>query len=530
MRSLVEGFCSASAAHAERPALEVGAEILTYGELDRRAAAVAATLASHAPDGALAAMLAYRTTAAYVGVLGILASGRGYVPLNPSFPPVRSRAMLRLSGCDTVVAAPEGAATLRDLLASAERPLTVVSLGLEDLPAWRAAHPRHRFLVPEPAGRRIDPTRGTGVQPDATAYLLFTSGSTGVPKGVPVSQGNVTSYLRYVSERYGFVPEDRFSQTFDMTFDLSVHDMFACWTSGACLVAMPHSVVMSPARFIPERRLTVWFSVPSVVMMMQRLRTLRSDQFPALRLSLFCGEPLLESWADAWQQAAPNSIVENVYGPTEATIAISHYRWRRERGQNRCANGVVPIGAVFASQRGVVVDPAGAVVAPGAAGELLLSGSQVTKGYLDDPEKTRRQYVEVRGLPGVWYRTGDLVSESEGGVLQYHGRVDNQVQICGHRVELQEVDQAVRAAAGTDAAMAVAWPLESGRADAVYAFVCAGPGVDPERTIAECQKTLPGYMVPKAVFVVEAMPVNSNGKIDRKRLSEMVGELIHERR
>ncbi len=529
-RSLVDGFCASSARFPDRPALEVGGQELSYRELDRRAAAVAASIDRLAPKGSLAAMLAYRSAAAYVGVLGILAARRGYVPLNPTFPVPRSQAMLRLSGCDTIVAGPEGAALLRDLLATADRIVTVVSLGLEDLAAWQREFPGHRFVLPDADADRIDAGRARPASGDATAYLLFTSGSTGVPKGVPVSHSNVTSYIRYVSDRYGFVPEDRFSQTFDMTFDLSVHDMFVCWSNGGCLVSMPHSAVMSPSRFICDKRLTVWFSVPSVVMMMQRLRTLRADQFPGLRLSLFCGEPLLASWADAWQAAAPRSVVENVYGPTETTIAISHYRWRPGRENNPCANGIVPIGTVFDGQQGAVVDGAGNPVARGTPGELWLSGSQVTGGYLNEPEKTRQQFVQLRGRPGTWYRTGDLVSESDDGVMQYHGRVDHQVQICGHRVELQEVDQAVRAVAGTDAAMSVAWPLEAGRADAVYAFVCAGQGAEPDRIIAGCQKTLPSYMVPKAVFVIDSMPVNANGKIDRKKLTEKVGELVNERR
>ncbi len=533
MRTLIDGFCASSARAPGAAALEVGEEVLGYGELEARAAGVAASLARHAPPGPLAAVLAYRTAAAYQGVLGVLAAGRGYVPLNPTFPAARSETMFRLSGCEAVVAAPEGAETLQAILSASTRAVTVVSLGLPDLDAWRARYPAHRFVLPDPETRTVDRDLLGRVDPGATAYLLFTSGSTGVPKGVPVSHANVTSYLRYVGDRYRFRPEDRFSQTFDMTFDLSVHDMFVSWTSGACLVAMPHSAVMAPAKHIRDRRLTVWFSVPSVVMMMQRLRSLKDGLFPELRVSLFCGEPLLETWADAWQRAAPGSLVENVYGPTEATIAISHYTWKPRREDNRCEKGIVPIGTIFDGQRGAVVDPvARRRVTRGTPGELWLSGSQVTKGYLGDPEKTKVQYVSLDGEEGTWYRTGDLVAESpepDAGTLQYLGRVDHQIQINGHRVELQEIDQAVRAAAGTDAAMAVAWPVVSGRADAVYAFVCGGPDLDGAAIIAACARTLPVYMVPKAVFAVDTMPLNSNGKIDRKKLSERVGELIHER-
>ena len=525
--SPIDAFRASAERYPARPALEVGGVTLTYSALERRAGSLARALRVEDTKGPLVAFLAYRSIEAYTAVLGILAAGKGYVPLNPNFPATRSATMLTLSGCRTLVLAEEGVSAFEAVCEHLSGGVRVLCFPGVDVGRLRAAHPRHAFLELEEGDHRIDEVVVDAIDRDATAYLLFTSGSTGVPKGVPVSHANVASYLDYVVPRYGFVPEDRFSQTFDMTFDLSVHDMFACWASGACLVAIPHASVMAPAKVIRDLRLTVWFSVPSVVMFMQRLRTLKAGGFPALRVSLFCGEPLLEDWADAWQGAAPNSIVENVYGPTEATIAISHYRWNPERAYNHCVNGIVPIGTIFPTQRGIVVEPDGVAVAPGTPGELWLGGAQVTSGYLGDPERTARQFVRHAANPGTWYRTGDLVVQDERGDLQYLGRVDQQVQIRGHRVELQEVDAAVRRAAGDASAISVAWPPGIGRADAVYAFLCAPPQTDTSAILARCADVLPSYMVPKAIFLVDRLPVNANGKIDRAALTRTLGELLN---
>jgi len=430
-----------------------------------------------------------------------------------------------LSGADFLVVGPEGLALLPDLLAGVDTPLKVIGPDTDDFGTLPQRFPQHRFLARVQAATDAERDSCSGAERSPVAYLLFTSGSTGIPKGVPVSHGNAVGYLRYVSERYAVAPEDRFSQMFDMTFDLSVHDMFLCWTNGACLYSVPHSSLIAPSRFIRQKQLTMWFSVPSVILFMQKMRTLKPDSLPSLRTSLFCGEPLLATMADAWQQAAPNSTVENLYGPTEATIAISHYRW--EAGsESCCANGIVPIGRVFPTQHACVIDQNRERVAQGTAGELCLAGSQVTGGYLNNEAKTKEQFIRIADSKEPWYRTGDLVREDENGCLQYLGRIDSQVQVCGHRVELQEVDHALRTAAQTDLAISVAWPIDSGHADAIYGFICSKPELDTDNVIYHCKKVMPDYMVPRKLFVIDGMPLNVNGKIDRALLARRVGELL----
>ena len=281
---------------------------------------------------------------------------------------------------------------------------------------------------------------------------------------------------------------------------------------------------MAPAKFIRDNALTMWFSVPSVISALMRLRLLQSNCFPSLRFSLFCGEPLPAAYAQAWQEAAPNSILENLYGPTEATIAISNYRWERASSPQKCVNGIVPIGWIFDGQKACVIDQERRAVGTGEAGELCLSGSQVTTGYWNSTEKTVEQFVHLSGDASLWYRTGDLAKQDESGCLFYLGRIDNQVKIRGYRVELQEIEEVVRQACGTPQVVSIAWPVRKGSGDGVVAFVCGLAPLDEDRVVAYCRERLPEYMVPRKIYLLRDMPLNASGKIDRQGLVQLLEE------
>ena len=518
LHSLFSGFVDSCERFATRDALVVDGETLTYDELARHVAAISAAV-NHADrgDSGLAALLGQRSVTAFAGVLGILGSGRGYVPLNPKFPSERLGRMLALSGCEVVIVGIEGLEPLAALLQIVEKPTCFVLPNRANVEELRSQYPQHRFEILDVSQSHT--LTEPAIDAESVAYLLFTSGSTGEPKGVAVRHGNVCPYVDYVCDLLEVNEHDRFSQHFDLTFDLSVHDMFVCWQRGACLCCVPEKAVIAPAKFIRDQKLTMWFSVPSAVGFLQRMRILKPDAFPTLRWSLFCGEPLPGEFARAWQEAAPNSIVENFYGPTEATIAITRYRWDSVETPGACVNGIVPIGKPFDGQRVTVVDKDSKPVAVGESGELLLGGSQVTGQYWNNPEKTAERFTALPdGSDGIWYRTGDLVKQDDAGCLYFMGRTDDQVKIRGYRVELQEIDHVLRRAAGTQEAVAVAWPVRLGSADGVIAFVCGTSRRDVAGIIAECKKSLPEYMVPRKVHFVDELPLNVNGKVDRKRL------------
>ena len=194
-----------------------------------------------------------------------------------------------------------------------------------------------------------------------------------------------------MTRRYEITEHDRFSQTFDMTFDLSVFDLFVAWSRGACVCVMPSESFLKPAGWIAESELTVWFSVPSLALHMKRFGMLKPDRFPTLRWSLFCGEALPVEAAEAWAAAAPASVVENLYGPTELTIACTLYRWSAKTSPPECSAGLVPIGHPYPGMEALVVDESMQEVVPGGEGELLVAGPQVTPGYWSDPRGQRRR-------------------------------------------------------------------------------------------------------------------------------------------
>ncbi len=525
-RSLVSGFFESAERFPDRPALAVDGSVLSYADLRRivnRIASAIHTVQGEQESSPLVAVLAYRSQTAYAGVLASLAAGKGYVPLNPKFPLERTLHMLALSGCTALIVGKECLSQLSGLLKAVDRALTVIVPEVESLQELPSRNPHHRFLFANqlPSGEAFS---SEGNSPPASlAYLLFTSGSTGVPKGVPINQGNVRSYVDYVCRRYNVNEHDRFSQQFDLTFDLSAHDMFVCWERGACLYCVPEKALMAPAKFIRDHELTMWFSVPSVAGLLSKIGLLSPGCFPSLRWSLFCGEPLPASYAQDWQAAAPSSIVENLYGPTEATIAIAHYRWDSQKSTQECVNGIVPIGQIFEGQQFRATDSQGKSVSLGEAGELCLSGSQVAKSYWNNPEKTQQQFVRLPGAENqLWYRTGDLVKQDETGNLCYLGRMDHQVKIRGYRVELQEIEEVLSRVCGTEQVVSVPWPIQNGSAEGVVAFVSGVKALDEDSILAKCRGVLPDYMVPKRIYLVDELPLNPNQKIDRGKLSNLL--------
>ena len=499
--TLFSGFAHSVERFADRPALEVSGKCFTYAELDDLAAGIASCIKERAPEHSppLTALFAARSPTAYAGVLGALRAGNGYVPLNPAFPVQRCREMLLRSGCRTLIVDADAAPRVKDLLEGVDDPPAVIAPDDPDQVMGRTAP------APSPPA-------------EAIAYLLFTSGSTGRPKGVGVAHRNVVPFVMAVADRYGIDEHDRFSQTFDMTFDLSVFDMFVAWERGACVCCPSERELMAPSRFIRDSGLTVWFSVPSVGAFMRRLRMLKPGSYPSLRWSLFCGEPLPGELARAWAEAAPGSIVENLYGPTEATIACTVQRLDPADAAGE-VNGVVPIGEPIGEMRALVVDEQLREVEPASDGELIVAGPQVTPGYWEDAEKTAAAFVIPPGLEEVHYRTGDRVRRPArpGEPLSYLGRLDHQVKVLGHRVELGEVEAALREESGVDAAIAVGWPRTDSGCGGIVAFI-GDPQLDLAKLRGALEHRLPEYMVPRRFELLEQLPLNANGKFDRKAL------------
>ena len=521
--SLSQVFIDAVAAHPERPALVIGDTSLSYTQLHERAASIAATVVAHGDGGGppLTAVLGQRTESGFAGILGALLAGHGYVPMLPTFPPARIALMLERSQARTLLVDRGGMRSLPEVLEAVPQSLTVVLLDAEVDEALAAGASRHKLLGP---GDLVDASKWEApqVSVDDIAYLLFTSGSTGQPKGVMVAHRNICRFLDVVVERYQLGPEDRFSHLFDVTFDLSVFDLFAAWKVGGCLCCPTMRQRLLPLQYANDSKLTVWFSVPSTALLMKETRTLEAGSLPGLRWALFCGEALPVPVADAFGAAASSAVVENLYGPTELTLACTTYRWD-EQAKSQTEGDVVPIGAPFPGMRVKVVDDQLAEVAPGETGELTLTGPQRALGYWQDEERTAAAFVVLPGETELFYRTGDLVRRPVGDEpLLFLGRIDTQIKLRGYRVELGEIEAVLRQEGGLDQAVCLGWPpAASGGAEAVVAFIDDAQ-LDSNALLDKVAERLPKYMVPREVRVVERFPLNDNGKIDRGALRAML--------
>ncbi|MFE7131723.1 amino acid adenylation domain-containing protein [Streptomyces sp. NPDC057638] len=509
---LYDWFAHSALRHGqERTALEVDGHHLSYARLAALSEAVAGAVTDYLGRvPARVGLLASRNVLAYAGYLAIARLGATVVPLNPAFPIARSAAVAREAGLDLILA--DAALPGREGL-----PVPVLPLGdtdLERLP---------RYPVPPPTAT-----------PDGwdLAYILFTSGSTGRPKGVPVTHANVAAFLGQVIPRYGLGPGARMSQTFDLTFDPSVYDLFGAWGSGATLVVPTRQDLLSPVRYVNSARITHWNSVPSVAALALRLRALRPGAMPTLRWSVFCGEALKGAHAQAWRAAAPHSAVENAYGPTEATVTWTGYRLPDDPARwPVTGNGTVPIGTPYPGQEMLVLDEDGR---PADEGELCVRGSQRFPGYLD-PADDRGRFLTHDGAratihdgsrrptPAHWYRTGDLVRRQDG-LLVHLGRLDHQIKLHGYRVELGEIESVLLRQPGVVDAVVLPVPGRGGE-PRLHA-VCAGrPTATAEPLWEALRGALPAYMVPATLTFRDRLPLNANGKVDRAALVASLSSL-----
>ncbi|MGW2607610.1 AMP-binding protein [Streptomyces mirabilis] len=493
-RTLHGWFAASVEKVPDEPALVVDGACLTYAELDAASREAARHLRGPGGRPPKVGLLASRSVATYAAYLAALRIGGTVVPLNAANPVERNRLIAETAGLDVVVT--DG---LQDTRFAEECGLPVVSLG------------HHRPGAP--AASAEAPADDPVVELDDVAYVLFTSGSTGRPKGVPIRHRNVDAFLRYNIARYEVGPGCRLSQTFDLTFDPSVFDMFVAWGAGATLVVPSQEALLEPVRFVNEQRITHWYSVPALAAVAGRTGSLTAGAMPGVRWSLFAGEQLTLAQAAAWARAAPGSTVENLYGPTELTVTVSAFRLPRERADwPASSNGTVPIGQVYPHLEHRVSSD----------GELQVRGPQRFSGYLDSADD-RGRFVHpgpVQEPPGedAWYRTGDRVG-LEDGDLVHLGRLDNQVKVLGKRVELEEIESALLAHTDFTEVVVVAVPGPSD--DLQLAAVYVGPPTNGVELHSRLSGRLPAHMIPKYSVRVEQLPLNVSGKVDRQTCKEL---------
>lgn len=454
---------------------------VTYAALAALVARLQAAMRAYKPEAGAIGILSTRRLEAYVGVLACFFAGLRFVPMNPELPASRLQQIAEAGAVDLVVCDPS--------TAEAAGALGLAMLNVADVD-----------------GAAAELQIANEIATDAIAYQMFTSGSTGAPKGVPISYGNLEHYVRTISERLEMPQGARCSQLFDLSFDLAMHDIFVTFANGGTLVPASGLDLMMPHAYIAKHKLDVWFSVPMLAMVAHRGQGPKPVEHH-LRMALFCGEPLPTDYARNFSAFLEDGgKLYNLYGPTEATIAFTAKLFDPELG----GFATVPLGTPFGDNRVAVETDQGDVVelTDGAAGELLLGGPQVFSGYA--PANAAECFVSAG--EHTYYRSGDMVRVT-GSELVHLGRKDSQIKLRGYRIELGDIEAVFRKV--FDCPTTAAIVLGSGEDRQIGVAYVRERQVDD---LAPLSGHLPGYMMPGALLRVEAMPTNINGKIDRKQL------------
>jgi amino acid adenylation domain-containing protein len=450
---------------------------------------------------------------------GIVEADGVYVPLDVKSPGERLRKIA--ADCTPAAALCDAStfARVRDQLPSA--PLVICLSSREAMPATERA----AWLFSEDLAGLPENPPPCGNTAEDVAYVLYTSGSTGNPKGVMITHRNIRNYIDWAVQCFSLSEEDRVLGTAPFHFDMSTFDIWGTLASGGTLCLAGDGLTLFPERllrFMEEEKVTIWKGISSLLMYLARTGVLREGRLPDLSRVLFGGEALPTRYLMTWMEKFPEKAFYNVYGPTEAT-GISMYQLilrRPERPDEK-----VPIGSPCRGARVYLLDEGLKPVKEGEIGELFIAGPGVGAGYLNDPEKTARSFLPnpISGDPADrCYRTGDLALLREHGEYEFAGRRDHQVKMMGYRIELSEIEHHLLSVEGVRDGVVVCAPTPEGIQELV-AFMEAEETVAVPELLARMKECLPAYMVPRRLIRIETIPRGDRGKVDRGSLLRLLG-------
>lgn len=478
---------------ADRKAFYINGEAFSYRQFAERVSAIRMAIHALQTDEPVFALAFHNDIDSYSSIFALWMEGKAYVPLHPNQPLERNLNIIAQVECSNILDSAEQSA--------------FANQGVNIITTSQCAY-TNDFI-----------NDWAETKEDDLAYILFTSGSTGVPKGVPLSRKNLAAFVKaFWDLGYDLNENDRCLQCFDLTFDLSVMSYLVPLLRGACVYTIPYDVVkyFAIAQTMMEHQLTFALMTPSTI---QYLRPYFEEfEFPAMRYSLFCGEALPTDVAMEWSKCLPNADIDNVYGPTEDTIFCTTYRMLRD-GNNVEHNGVLSIGTSMTSGKVIIVDDNRQEVHGDEVGELCLSGDQLTQGYWRNPEKNAEAFwIAADGTR--YYNSGDLCFYGEGGNINFVGRKDSQVKINGFRIELSEIEFHARQFLGDTLVLVFAY-INSEGTQSLAMFV-ESEEQDNKPLQEYLSSKMPSYMMPTKYIYVPKFPVNSSNKIDRSALKKLI--------
>jgi amino acid adenylation domain-containing protein len=501
----------------QQTAITDGRAALTFGELASLTDRLGCLLAGlGVARGDRVAYLLKRSIECLVATVGTLKSGASYVPLDQRAPAPRWQRILRDAEPRAIIC---NSATLEAILEGVA--------ALDFVPAVVCLDPRppgHEALAPVVFREEIQAAAGappSGGSPDDPAYVLYTSGSTGAPKGVVITHANIRNYIDWAAGYFGITAEDRILGTAPFYFDMSTFDVFCSLATGATLCLATEELLLFPenlVRFMEREKVTLWKGVSSLLMYLSRAGVLRPGRMPTLRTVIFAGEPLNAQYLARWMEIFPEKRFYNGYGPTEATGISLCYRVDRipELGQP------IPIGRPVKGALVVLLGDNGTPVCGDEVGELCIAGPGLATGYLNDIEKTQCAFTPppawCAGLGDRIYHSGDLARQLPSGDYVFVARKDHQIKWMGYRIELSEIEANLLAHPQIrDAAVVLAAASESDLLELV-AFYEADGELAPTSLAPFLRLRLPPYMMPRRFVRVARMPRNDRGKIARDEL------------
>jgi len=526
MSSLLPQLVTDSAArYPDRPAIVMDGRGLTYAELDRQSNRFARSLTAHGVRrGDRVALWLPRSLEGVVALYGIMKAGAAHVPVDPGTPPARLAFIARDCGVAGLVTVAGRAGALDEAFAGSA-PMRALWFA-DPASATASALPPLLTGIPGVAWAELssegDAPVAVHALADDLAYILYTSGSTGEPKGVMLSHRNALAFVEWAGDTFQLTHRDRLANHAPFHFDLSTFDLFAGARAGAAVFPLSPRIASFPAavaRQWTEDRLTVWYATPSSLVLMLTRGGLASLDLGTLRVLLFAGEVFPVKYLRDLMRLAPRARFANLYGPTETNVC-TWYEVPSPPEEDR----PLPIGSATPYDEVLVLDESLKPVAAGAPGELWVRGASVMHGYWGRPERTALSLQPVEFAPGITdvaYRTGDLVRTRGDGHLEFLGRRDHQIKTRGYRVELGEIETVLHRHPGVDEAVVVAIPDEeiTHRLKAVVVLK-SGSALDEAGLKQHCAESLPRYMVPETLEFRAQLPRTSSGKVDRRSLVE----------